>query len=82
MNDKLSCQVALSDVEKNNFLKTIDELEIKLKISYTKLDELSNKLENMKKSDKILNLGTSKLDEISAIGRIDKEHHGLRLYWY
>lgn len=52
-------------------------LEKKLKESREEEAELIVKLENMIKSVRILNSGSSKLDEIMTTERMDKEHFGL-----
>ena len=52
-------------------------MESKLKESQDSVVTLNAKLENLKKSIKMLNSGSSKLDEILAAGRSDKDRFGL-----
>ena len=64
-------------LKKNNLLKTISDLELKLKESKTSFATLTVELESMKRSIKMLNSGSSKLDEILNAGRTDKIHVGV-----
>ena len=75
--ERLTGQIVQSNIEKNNLQKTISDLEVKLKESETSVTTLTAELESMKKSVKMLNSGSSKLDEILTVGRSDKTHFGL-----
>ena len=65
-HERLTGQIAKSNIEKNNMQKTISDIEIKLKESETTVTTLTAELESMKKSVKMLSSGSSKLDEILA----------------
>ena len=76
-HERLTGQIVQSNIKKNNLQNTISDLEFKLNESEISITILTAELESMKKSIKILNYGSSKLDEILAAGRSDKEHFGL-----
>ena len=63
-NEKLIGQIIQFRIEKNNLKRTISDLEDKLKESQTNVVTRTAELEGMKKSVKLLNFGSSKLDEI------------------
>ena len=75
--EKMSVQIKQSNVEKNELQKINSDLESKLKESQDSVTTLTAELESMKKSVKMLNSGSSKLDEILNAGRTDKTHVGL-----
>ena len=75
--EKMSDQIKQSNIEKNNLQKINLDLESKLKESQDSVATLKGELEKLKKSVKMLNSGSSKLDEILAAGRTEKEHFGL-----
>ena len=52
-------------------------MESKLKESQRSVSTLNAELEKIKKLVKILNSGSSKLDEILSAGRTEKDHFGL-----
>ena len=74
---KISAQNQQFNIEKNNWLKYNSELESKLNESQDSIATLNAELEKMKKLVKMLNSGSSKLDEILSVGRTEKEHFGL-----
>ena len=76
--EKISAQTQQSNIEKNNLQKLNSELESKLKESQDNVATLKAELEKLKKSVKMLNYGSSTLDEILSAGRIEKEHFCLR----
>ena len=55
----------------------MSDLEKKLNESQEKETELTTELENMKKLVRMINSGSSKLDEVLAVERLDKEHFEL-----
>ena len=57
--------------------KINSDLESKLKESQDSVVTLNAELEKLKKSVKMLNSGSSKLDEILFAGRTEKYHFGL-----
>ena len=73
----MSDQIKQSNIEKSNLQKINLDLESKLKESQDSVATLKGELEKLKKSVKMLNSGSSKLDEILAAGRTEKEHFGL-----
>ena len=75
--EKMSVQIKQSNVEKNELQKINSDLESKLKESQDSVATLTAELESMKKSVKMLNSNSSKLDEILNTGRTDKTHVGL-----
>ena len=75
--EKMSAQIQQSNIEKNNIQKTVSDLESKLKESQDNVATLNGELESMKRSVKMLSSGSSKLDEILAARRSDKEYFGL-----
>ena len=75
--EKISAQNQQLNNEKNNLLKHNSELESKLKESQSSVTTLNAELEKIKRSVKMLNSGSSKLDEILSAGRTEKEHFGL-----
>ena len=74
--EKTSLQIQQSKIGKNNLQKTIVDLESKLKESQDNVATLNGELESIKRSVKMLNSDSSKLDKILATGRSDKNYFG------
>ena len=75
--EKMSTQIKQSNIEKNNLQKINSDLDSKLKESQDSVITLKAELEKLKKSVKMLNSGSSKLDEILSAQITEKEHFGL-----
>ena len=75
--ERKTAQIQQSNIEKNNLEKKNSELESKLIESQGSVATLKAELEKMKKLVKMLNSGSSNLDEILSTGKIEKEHFGL-----
>ena len=75
--EKMSTQIKQSNIETNNLQKINSDLESKLKESQDSVVTLNAELEKLKKSVKMLNYGSSKMDEILSARRIEKYHFGL-----
>ena len=75
--EKISSQNQQLKNEKNHLQKHNSEFESKLKESQISVATLNAELEKMKMLVKMLNSGSSKLDEILSAGTIEKEHFGL-----
>ena len=66
VNERVIGQVVQYNTKKNNLQKTISDPEVKLKESQTSVATLIAELESMKKLVKMLNFGSSKLDEFEC----------------
>ena len=72
MNQKLIKQNTQSSKEKNELLEKVRSLEAKLAND----DDIQVELNQMKKSIKMLNYGSSKLDHILSLGKAARDHAG------
>ena len=73
MNQKLIKQNSQFNKEKNKLLEKVRSLETKL----AKDDDIQVELNQIKKSLKMLNFGSSKLDQILSLGKVAGDHAGL-----
>ena len=77
INEKLTKQVAQLNVEKNDLLKKIILLEGDLTKSKKIKGGRSGELEHVKKNIRMLNSGSTKLDQILSSGKAIRDHKGL-----
>lgn len=77
LNQRLYEKIATASKEKDELLASVASLNEELKSERSQQDKFLSEITLLKKNIRMLNSGTSKLDEILCIGKTSGDHHGL-----